>query len=208
MLTNLLYGFLLGMVLQLSVGPVFFAILHKSATQGFGEAFKMTMGVAVIDTLYIGLSFTGITIILQLAWMREAVLIMGAAVLIFFGLRYCFKAKAGKKYVNRPLENITFQGESFFYGIKITAVNPLTILFWSGTFGVMTASGRLASGLEQIIYAAGCVLATIIFLGLVSLLGQYLRKIFSNPKLAVALDYVVGCLLIISGLGMGLKVLT
>ena len=95
-----LNGLLLGMTLQLSLGPVFFAVLHKALTEGSREAAKMTLGAALIDAFYIGLSFTGIAFLLQLKYLQGAVLIFGAFILIIFGLRYIKKALKGIYEVN------------------------------------------------------------------------------------------------------------
>ncbi len=86
-------GFLLGMTLQLSVGPVFFALLHKSIKEGFVEGFKMTLGVAIVDAAYIALSFTAVSRILavsgNLAWILRVV---GALVLCYFGFGYSVRS--------------------------------------------------------------------------------------------------------------------
>lgn len=87
-------GLLFGMTLQLAVGPVFFAVLHKSMRESIGEAFKMVLGVAVTDAFYIFISFTGIGALLKIELLKRFILIGGAGILIFFGVLY-FK-NAGK----------------------------------------------------------------------------------------------------------------
>lgn len=189
-----LYGLLLGLTLQISIGPVFFAILHKSLRENFLEAFKMTGGVALVDALYILLSFTGIAVLLQLEIMRAVVSVLGAGVLSYFAFTY-FR-NAGRKPIVEPGKEDGEYGKSssFFYGIKLTAINPLTIIFWTGTFGSLAASGIAATTGQLFLYAAGCITATILFLGLISLAAQFLVP-YITPKTMRGADYLVGTVL-------------
>lgn len=210
---SILNGFLFGLTLQLSVGPVFFAVLHKAIKQSFAEAFKMVIGVAIIDAFYIVISFTGVGALLKIHIFGRLIFWVGAGLLIFFGLKYLksfskqitanedgFKQGEGKV----EGENRSISKNSFLYGIKLTFTNPLTIVFWSGTFGALIGSQKL-TGLENIIfYSAGCVLSTIFFLGIVSLSGRYLVR-FLNAKALKYLDCAVGLFLIFFGVSMLIK---
>ncbi len=196
-------GLLLGLTLQLSVGPVFFALLHKAITEGSREALKMTLGVALVDALYIAISFTGIAALLQVKMLQGVILAAGASILVYFGLRYWCKAQTGgKENPARPAEPVPhrggFGGGSFAYGLKLTAVNPLTVVFWSGTFGALLAAGLLADPGEAVLYAAGCVTATLLFLGLASCFGRFL-PLGRSRRATVILDCVVGAVLVIFG---------
>ncbi len=189
-MTIYLKGFLLGMTLQLSVGPVFFALLHKSIKEGFIEGFKMTLGVALVDGAYIALSFTAVSGILaasgNLAWtMRVA----GALVLCYFGLGY-FR-RAGKQSAKAADSG---RGKSFYYGLKLTMINPLSIVFWTGTFGAVLASGMVPGGNGILLYAGGCVSATLLFLTAASFLGSRIQGALT-PRVMKNLDRVVGACL-------------
>lgn len=202
-----LKGLALGLTLQISVGPVFFAVLHKAAVEGSREAFKMSLGAAVVDACYIAVSFTGIAALLQIKALQSVILAAGAAVMVYFGLRYIKNASVGnKKLSENTLESTRnlFKGGSFVYGLKLTAVNPLTIVFWSGTFGALLASGILAGPVEAALTAAGCVTSTLLFLGLISFLGRFL-PLRRNPRVSVICDCAVGAVLIIFGCVMVYK---
>lgn len=200
------------MTLQLSLGPVFFAVLHKALTEGSREALKMTLGAAIIDAFYIGLSFTGMALLLQLQVLQSAILAIGAVILVLFGLRHFRRAHsrrvnyqgATKGSMNvRPDDVISKRthGSSLVYGLKITAINPLTIVFWSGTFGALIASGMLGSAKDALMYAVGCVSATIFFLGLISITAPRF-SLRLNLKLEYLFDILVGLILIAFGLIM------
>ena len=180
-------GFLLGMTLQLSVGPVFFALLHKAVKEGFAEGFKMALGVALVDAAYIALSFTAVSGLMAAnegaEWFVRA---GGALVLCWFGFGYI--RGAGNKDTKACEAKA---GGSFLYGIKLTAINPLSIVFWTGTFGAVLASGMIPGGVGIVVYAAGCVSATIFFMTGASFLGSRVEG-FLTPSAVKMLDRAVG----------------
>lgn len=189
-------GFLLGLMLQLSVGPVFFAVLHKSISQGFQEALKMTCAVALVDAFYISISFTAVSALLKISYMHKLINIFGMAVLIYFGLTYI---KKETHISGQMTEHKRGDISSFIYGLKLTLINPLTIVFWSGTFGSLMAGNKLAGTFNIILYSMGCVSATIVFLGLTSFLGKSIKK-YLDVKILRLMDYVVGIILICFGI--------
>jgi len=194
-----LKGFALGMLLQLSVGPVFFAVFHKSISEGFKEAFKMTLAVALVDAAYIVVSFTSIAALLEIPSVHMLVRGLGSAALAYFGVKYIKGARVDRSMESPRDEN---KGDSFIYGIKLTMLNPLTILFWTATFGSLIASGRLWGIANIVIFSLGCVLSTVAFLGTMSLLGNKISRLL-NIRILKMLDYAVGVFL----LGFGARLL-
>lgn len=189
-------GLLLGLTLQISVGPVFFAVLHKSMNEGFLEALKMTYAVALVDTFYICISFTMISALLKISYLHKIISAAGMVILIYFGLTYIINAKKKSNMAESKSKD-----SSFIYGLKLTLVNPLTIVFWSGTFGSLIAGNKLSGMLNIIIYSVGCVSATIIFLGIISFSGNSIKR-FINIKALKVMDYLVGIILICFGINV------
>lgn len=180
-----------GLVLQVSVGPVCIAVLHKGLTQGFRHAFSMVWGVALADAFYILLSLVGISAILQVGPARKAVGLAGALLLLCFGLRY-LRAPAQTVQVERQDES---PFKSFAYGVGLTLTNPLTILFWAGVLGAMMSTRGKGGDEGLTFFALGCVVATILFLTAVALVGHSLEHVLSD-RLSVWLNRVVGVFLI------------
>ncbi|WP_010632905.1 LysE family transporter [Sporolactobacillus vineae] len=184
---------MLGLLLQLSVGPVFFTVLHLSMKKGFREGLKMTAAVALVDALYICLSFTSMSALLQIPSLQKGIGFLAMVVLVYFGIT--FIRNSGTKSVRQTAAI----HHSFTYGLKITLINPLTIVFWSGAFGSLIAARQLTGFLPTILYGAGCVTATILFLGLTSLSGKYLTRLIDPRKLRFV-DIAVGVILILFGI--------
>ncbi len=189
-----LRGLLFGMTLQLAVGPVFLAVLDKSVKEGYGEAAKMILGVALVDALYIAVSFTGIGSLLRIDFLRRIIEWGGAVVLIGFGLRYFRQSSGGGGGAQAS-------GGSLRYGIKLTLTNPLTVLFWAGAFGTLIASGKLVGWDNILLYALGCVGATLFFLSIMAWFGRAVLGLL-HPRAIRWLDYLVGTFLIGFGVSM------
>ncbi len=186
-MTVYIKGFLLGMTLQLSVGPVFFALLHKAVKEGFAEGFKMSLGVAFVDAAYIALSFTAVSRMMAANEGAEwFVRIAGAMVLCCFAFGYI--KGAGRKETSAKESRL---GGSFIHGIKLTMINPLSIVFWTGTFGAVAASGMIPAGSGTALYAAGCVSSTIFFMTGASFMGSRAQRLLT-PSAIKRLDRAVG----------------
>jgi threonine/homoserine/homoserine lactone efflux protein len=192
-----LEGLLFGLVLQLSVGPVFIGVLNQAVSRGFKEAFKMVLGVTMVDSAYISASVLGVSQLLTIYYLSKAVLIAGALVLIYFGFTHLTRFGTTGSTVSPRVKN------SLTYGIKLTLTNPLTIIFWTSTFGSLAAANQLAAG-ALFLFAAGCVTATMLFLGAVSLAGNFASRMLQQ-KAVIILDRVVGLFLICFGLSLLLR---
>lgn len=185
-------GFLFGLTLQLAVGPVFFAVLHKSIQQSLSAALAMVWGVALADTFYIILSFTGVSQLLTLPAIRPLIAYFAAIILIMFGLSYFRSAQPPSLDIQGSLE--ASNPHHFMEGLRLTLANPLTIVFWSCTFSGLIISRNL-NYTELSLYAAGCILSTLLFLSLLCLLGKFLSHLI-NPRFLLILNYLVGLFLI------------
>jgi len=190
-MTDFLEGLAFGLILQISVGPVCIAVLHKGLTQGFRHAFVMAWGVALVDAFYIVLSVVGITALLQIDAVRNIVGVAGALLLIYFGIRYLL-APAETERLERSDESLL---KSFTFGAGLTLTNPLTILFWAGVLGAMMSTHTFSQEGGVIYFAVGCITATLLFLTAVALAGHFLERILTE-RLALWLNRIVGLFLI------------
>jgi threonine/homoserine/homoserine lactone efflux protein len=184
-------GLAFGLILQISVGPVCVAVLHKGLTQGFRHAFAMVWGVALVDALYIVLSIIGVSAFLQLGRVRTAVGLAGVLLLAYFGIRY-LRAPVARQQVDQTTDSLL---KSFTYGAGLTLTNPLTILFWAGLLGAMLSTHSFRQPGGVILFCAGCVAATLVFLTAVALAGHSLERALTD-RLLLWLNRAVGAFLL------------
>ncbi|WP_289138877.1 LysE family transporter [uncultured Brevibacillus sp.] len=169
-------GIMFGMLLQLSVSPVCLAILQLSIRRGFAQAWKMIAGVALVDAFYMAGAIGGLSLVLQLVWVKQVVLIGGAATLAWYGIDSLRSQQADGVAEKKRVVTTGAGRNSFVYGLSLTLTNPLTILFWSGVFGSLMASRHLPDMPTLLLFAAGCLLSTLVFLGFVAMLGKLLQR--------------------------------
>jgi threonine/homoserine/homoserine lactone efflux protein len=189
--SDFVQGLGFGLILQISVGPVCIAVLHKGIAQGFRHAFAMAWGAALVDAFYIFLSMAGVSVLLQVESARVVIGLGGALLLLIFGLRY-LRAPASTAREQHRSES---PFKSFAYGVVLTLTNPLTILFWAGVLGATMSTRTFDQAGGVVYFAAGCVTATLIFLTIVALAGHFLERLLDD-RLMLWLNRAVGLFLI------------
>jgi threonine/homoserine/homoserine lactone efflux protein len=199
---ELFEGLGFGLLLQISVGPVCVAVLHKGLTQGFRHAFAMVWGAALVDALYILLSLLGVSALLQIEAARRLVGLVGVALLLYFGVRTLL---SGAEPVERQQQSSSL-ARSFTFGAGLTMTNPLTILFWAGVLGAMMSTRTFEAPTGVVLFAAGCVLATLLFLSAVAVAGHLLERVLT-PRLSQWLNRGVGLFLLAFAVKLALDLL-
>ncbi|CAM3216556.1 LysE family translocator [Sporolactobacillus spathodeae] len=194
-------GFGLGMLLQFSIGPVFFGVINVALTRGFREGMKMTLGVTLGDGIYIALSMTTLTALFHFPALRLIISLTGAVVLLIWGIRMIRNAR------QRSESGEAVLGNSFFSGLKITLLNPMSIIFWSGIFASAMALKKWTDASGPILYASGCLFSTVFFLGLVCLFGSFVKRWLKVANTPV-IDYILGALFVFFGLRLIISQIT
>ena len=128
----ILSGFLLGLALVLSVGPVIFTIIKLRLNYGLASAFYFIAGVWLSDLLWIiTANFFGALLGEVIAFKKE-IGIIGGIFLMLLGAFYLFF----KKYhTNQNIENgikiaSTTHAKLFLTGFLINTLNPGVIGLW------------------------------------------------------------------------------
>ncbi len=128
----ILSGFLLGLALVLSVGPVIFTIIKLRLNYGLASAFYFISGVWLSDLLWIiTANFFG-GLLGEVIVFKKEIGIAGGVFLILLGAFYLFFKK------NNPSQNInsgikianTTHAKLFLTGFLINTLNPGVIGLW------------------------------------------------------------------------------
>ncbi len=190
-------GFKFGIMLQIAVGPVCFFIFQISVVNGILPALSGTLGVSLVDALYILLAVLGIGKLIEKNKNVEKILkYLGSFVLIIFGLYITVSALSSSydlSFITADISKIN----PFISASLLTISNPLTIIFWTGVFDSKTASDNM-SFRELTLFGIGSVASTFAFLSLISVVGHF-TKIFINNDIITVLNVLIGFLLIFFG---------
>jgi len=142
----LLTGFLTGLWLSFSFGPVFFLLIQTSVQKGVRQALFFDLGVLLSDLFYIIISFFGASIILGNEHYRDIIGIAGGIILVLFGLLPFFQ-KTRTPDVNSDIDLpvATRKGliGQIVKGFIVNVLNPSVLLIW---FGATTVAFSAYSG--------------------------------------------------------------
>lgn len=130
----ILKGLLLGLILSISIGPVIFAIIKQSLTNGKRSGYAFVAGVSSSDfvLLFICNVFTSLfNLVLN---HKSAIALAGAGFLLIMGLYTLFFKKLklenmGTDGVNKRV-SINDLVSSYFSGFLMNTLNPSVFLFW------------------------------------------------------------------------------
>ena len=130
----ILKGLLLGFILSISIGPVIFAIIKQSLTNGKRSGYAFVAGVSSSDfvLLFICNFFTSLfNLVLN---HKSTIALAGAGFLLLMGLYTLFFKKLklenmGTDGVNKKV-SIKDLVSSYFSGFLMNTLNPSVFLFW------------------------------------------------------------------------------
>ena len=130
----ILKGLLLGLILSISIGPVIFAIIKQSLTNGKRSGYAFVAGVSSSDIilLFICNFFTSLfNLVLN---HKSSIALAGAGFLLLMGLYTLFFKKLklenmGVSGVNKAF-GIKDLVSSYFSGFLMNTLNPSVFLFW------------------------------------------------------------------------------
>ena len=189
-------GFRFGMLLQLAVGPVCLLTFNLSAGGGFLAGWQVALAAALADTLFIAMSGAGAAAFVGRARVKTVVRWVGCLVLAVFGVNMVLNA-LGVPFLPDFALFRAEGGSPFLQGLVLTAANPLTIVFWSGMFTAQIM--KYSWDRRQLrLFAAGCVLSTLLSLTAVAALGAVLSG-FLPPIAMQILNAAVGAALVLYG---------
>lgn len=196
-------GLRFGMLLQLSIGPVFVLVLQTAVGGGFLAAEGAVLGTVLIDAVYIAAAIFGLgTFINRSKRVRRALQFVGAGVLILFGLITVLGGFGISVLPKLGLSNAQ-AGSAFLKGLLLTLSSPLTIVFWAGVFAAKMGEEQLEQS-QALLFGTGAILSTLLFLTLVATLGGTLGA-FVSGTLMNTLNVLVGLLLIGFGIRTAVK---
>jgi len=167
-------GIALGVVLSVSVGPIFFALVQASIRQGVFSGITVGTGVWVSDFLFIALTYLGISQLTELRHNASFVLwfsLIGGLFLIAFGIVLFLKKPPSLKELRQPVKRESSLPALWLKGFMVNTINPFTLLFWLTT---MT---------DSVINRSFSILQTCLFFGgimFMVILSDFLKAYFAD----------------------------
>jgi threonine/homoserine/homoserine lactone efflux protein len=186
------------MILFLTPGPVWVALIARALSGGFNSAWPLAVGVAVGDVLWPLLAILGVTWIVSV-FAGFMIVLKWVATIMFVTMGVLLLRNAGKSISSDSRLTRPGMWAGFVAGVVVILGNPKAILFYMGVLpGFFDLTRLTASDIVVI-----CILSL-----LVPLLGNLAlavfvdraRRLMTSPKALRRTNVVSGVLLICVGL--------
>ena len=192
-------GLVLGMLLAVSLGPIFIALTQTSLEKGIKPGLTVGSGIWVSDFIIVYLVYKFINTIKStiesdffMFWMG----ISGALVLLAFGIGLLIK-KPELNYDNIKIKKLDYLG-FWLKGFLVNTINPFTFVFWIGIISSYLIGKQSSSG--EMFILLGTILTVIILSDSFKvILANWLRQ-WLNERHVNLISNISGIILILFGL--------
>ena len=197
-------GMLLGLLVAITLGPAFFAVIQTSIDRGFRYAILIALGVLISDITLIYVSYIGLSNLLSDGIAKTYSGIVGAVILILFGV-YTFYKKPDILKRRSPNYKTPTSPSPFVFlakGFFLNAFNPFILIFWIAFVSYvrdLAPYGRVDE------FAFFFFLGTVITIFSLDLLKSFVGfkiKKYLRPRIQLLINHIVGICMVVFGIAL------
>lgn len=211
MIDALIKGFILGLLLAISVGPIIFTIIKQSIKHGHKGGYAFIAGISASDITLVLICNSFAALFASIMAHEKAIFIVGSAFLLILGVYALFFKKPAIDE-NKEIKEKVFKKHEllglFATGFLVNVLNPGTLFFWFVWTAAILADSKSYPHPTQyraIVFAVCLLVVLSTDIIKVLLAGKLRSKL--TPKVMHRLDQVLGAALIICGLVLLWKLL-
>ena len=196
-------GFGLGFLVALQLGPVSLYQIKTTLRNGLAVGLAFAAGIALVDLAYAALGAIGVAPLLTVGPLETILGLLGAAVLVFLGvrtLRSAFQVRLGDE------APVVSRRRAFVVAVSATASNPLTIASWAAIFSAASAAGAASSFSTAVLLVAGVGLGSALW-DVALATGTAVVGQFVGDRFLSVVDLVAGIGLVAFGVVLAASVL-
>ncbi|SEL52973.1 resistance to homoserine/threonine (RhtB) family protein [Aquimarina amphilecti] len=194
-----------GLIMNLTPGADTMYILGRSIAQGKKAGILSVLGISTGAIFHIIFATLGLSIILaKSAAAFEIIKYLGAAYLIFLGLKAIFK-KTDEKFELRNQNEIVNYKKIYFSGVLTNILNPKVALFFLAFLPQFIDPNYVQSSLPFLILGITFLLTGTIWCLILALFASKLSdRIRKNYKIKIWLDKITGGIFVALGIKLAL----
>ncbi len=189
-------GILTGLITAFVIGPVFFALIQTSIEKGVRSGILMALGISMSDTLYIALTYFGISQLSENAKFRIFLAMTGGLVMLIFGIRM-FTRRVNHMKPGIHLHDPTSVFWKISKGFVLNGVNPFVLLYWIGVVSLVNVHWEY-NGINALIFFI-TLLITILSSDIGKAYLAHRIRTSITPRLMTIINKVVGIAFILLG---------
>ncbi|MCU0338625.1 MAG: LysE family translocator [Spirosomaceae bacterium] len=191
MLTAALYGLIAGVLLCLTFGTVFFALIQTSIEKGYRSGIQIALGVVASDAFFVFTAIFGTSFLPPIAHFDKWIGATGIIFLVILGIKNFFKQPSLSP--PQPLDDRSRRRSHFKYfmkGVALNALNPINFMSWAAIATYLRTKGRY--DLDEMILFFGMSLVGVgLTQSALSVYAHRLRK-FLTVKVMRYINVVTG----------------
>jgi amino acid exporter len=201
-LTGLISGFLV----SFPVGPINLTIINEGARRGFKWALLIAAGAVLMETIYCGLAFMGVSTFFTHKTIKAAVELISFLLMLFLGIKF-LRAKAVEEHspIEDRIEEKLHPHSAFMTGFVRVLGNPGVLLLWVTLTATFVSHDWVGvTYREKVACILGVCLGTATWFLLLSYAVSLGHKKFS-PRSLLRMEHVSGAILLLVALVLGVR---
>ena len=207
-------AFVIGFLLSVMIGPVFFVLLETSITKGIKSALALDFGVLLSDVMYVLFAAIFVDQIKTLDSGNNKIIFgfVGGSIFIGYGLYNLFKKKAGLKSIENPevlelsasIAATPSQTKDYFLlglkGFLLNLANPLVIFYWMSVMSLATQISPAKSSFPWEFLFVCIVIITFFGIDVLKIFAAKKLRPLVTPNLLNALNRLIGIIFSLFGI--------
>ncbi len=200
MTTDVLKAIPIGIILALTIGPVFFVLLETSITKGFRAALTFDLGVILVDIIFILIAYYSTTTILDKVKDDPNLLVFGGVVLTVYGLISYIKTSKSFREIFREHHSIEIKKNYTALFFKGFLLNFINIGVLGGWIAALIFAKSLTQNEEGVVFFITTVLLTYFTVDILKIVAAKKVKHKLTPRFIFKMKKIIS--LIILGIGL------
>ena len=143
MLLAALYGLITGVLLCLTFGTVFFALIQTSVERGYRSGMQIALGVVISDAFFCFTAIFGTSFLPQIEHFDKWIGAIGITFLVILGVKNFFRVPTITPKIHaddRSRRRSHFK--YFLKGVALNALNPINFMSWAAIATYLRTKGR------------------------------------------------------------------
>lgn len=193
-------GFLVGFLMCISFGTVFFALIQNSIDNGYISGIKISIGGILSDIMFILIALFGASFLPEIQHFTSILMSVGGFLLIVMGIVSWSKKSPKLLYPETKI------GDWLYYiglGFMLNSINPINFVIWA----TAATSIKDFDNVNTFAYFCGSLSAVFLTQFIICYYAVVLQKHFT-PKLILWINRTAGTVFAIGGFVLLYKVLT
>ncbi|MGZ2591686.1 LysE family translocator [Staphylococcus borealis] len=179
-------------------GPDFLIVMKNTIHSGKVNGAMSALGITSAHVIYSSLAVLGIIYILtSLYYIFLIIKILGACYLVYLGVQ---SIRTARQSMNFNTTRIGIDDVSYFtsyrQGFISTILNPKALLYYVSVLPQFLSTGGIEVKSQVAILSIIVIIVILIWFLFRVFVFQYIKLLFSQPKIKAAFDYMVGIILI------------